>query len=530
MKKFIPFIAIFGLIFCQVAQADVGTSRAYDYFNLTGGLNDTADPVTLSPNEAADLQNVIFSNAGGIERRGGFSRINSSAIGSTAVGTGLTFYRQSDADRFLVSLVSSGVTDKLYKMDYGAGTTGPDGTWDDVSSSLSLSFSDNELGDFAPFQDTLYIAYGDGTRSLLKYTGSGDATELTSLPDAAMVEAHKRILWVAGRSDARSQLNFSNLDVPETFTATDSIAVETNDNQVITGIKSALDCLYVFKTESIWRVCGSDRDNFNLEQMVRGVGASGNQTIALINNQFVFLTNQGNIVVYDGGITIQLLSSKIQGTLSTLNLERLPQAVGLAFDDGTGDEDYYLCLSRQGEGTNQLMLVYDTLFKAWTKFTGIACNALTVYETGTRQRALAFFDYAGRANLYPDTEADAGATIASFYRSGHLRLDVPQQKTFQQIQAIFQQRENERVTLNYYIDFGTTTSGYSISLAGTGAIWDTAVWDTAVYADVATIISRNPIGHTGDFIQWDITDTDDHGWRMRGVRLWAEPTGRLGGE
>lgn len=521
-----------GLSLClPSAQAVELPWTAVEFFNLTGGLNDGADPTAIAPNEASDLQNVVLNTSGGIEKRSGFSNINGTVLGATATLTGLTFYRQSDGDRFLVGLVSNGATDTIQKMDY-AGSSGPDGTWDNVTGSLSLAFADDELADFVTAEDILYAAYGDGTRSLLKWTGTGNASELTSLPDATMAEFHKRILWLAGRSDARSRVDFSNLDEPETFTSTDFLLVETDDGQNITGLKSALDCLYVFKTESIWRICGADRDNLYLEQMVRGIGAAGNQSIALINNQFLFMTSQGDVALYDGGLTVQILSAKIEGTLSGMNMDRFDDAVGLAFDDGTGDEDYYLALSASGSSTNNRLLVFDTRWKAWTKFTGLAVNAMTSYEIGTSQRAIAFADYLGQANRYPTTDADDGAAIDAYYQSGHLQLGVPQLKVFRDTQVILRQEGTTyNVTFEYRIDFEGAGTSTSLSLAGTGALWDTAVWDAASYADIATSTRRIEVNKEGDFFLWRIANANaSQPFLLRGVRVWVEPTGRISGD
>ena len=512
-----------------MASAQMGSWRAYEFFQLVGGINDTSDPTSIAPNEASDLQNVTLSTSGGIEKRAGFARINASAACGGGAFTGLFQYKQADGDRFLLGLCTN---DTVVKMDYGAGTAGPDGTWDNITGSLSFAIGQDDLSDFATVQDVAVIEDGLRTTDPYTYNGSGDASTLSNAPNASMVEFHNRILWVAGRSDARSRVDFSNLDDYTLWTATDFILVETDDGQQITGLRSGLDCLYVFKTESIHRICGRDRDNLQLEQMVRGIGAASNNSIALINNQFIFLTNLGDIAVYDGGINVKILSSKIEGTLSNdnLNLNRLQYASAVAFDDGTGDQDYYLSLSLAGSGTHNLLLIYDTFHSAWTKFSGLNANAIADYEIGTQQKAIMFGDYAGFANRYPSGTSDAGAAITAFYQSGHLRLDIPTMKTFREFQLILRQEGQQNVIFERRIDFagaGTTTT---ISLAGTGALWDTAIWDADAYADIATAITRVPVNFDGDFILWRVSDTSTNNpFLLRGVRLWAEPTGRLGG-
>ena len=537
MKRWIKLGLISGLLaLClttPVVAQQMGNWRAFEFFNLTGGLNNTNDPTAIAINEASDLQNIVLTNSGGIEKRQGFTSINSSAACGSTAFTGNFMYRQADGDRFLMGLC---VNDTILKMDYGGGTSGPDGTWDDITGSLSFAIGQDNLADFATVQDVVIIEDGLSTTPPFVWTGSGNATSLqdddADAPNASMVEFHKRILWLAGESGAESEVTFSNLDAYQSWTTTDTILVETDDNQIITGLKSALDCLYVFKTESVWRICGADRDNLTLEQMVSGIGAASNSAIELINNRFVFLSDQGNVIVYDGGITVQVLSRKIETTLSsdTINMARLKFARSASFDDGTGDQDFYLSLSLAGSGTHNLILLYDTALQAWTKFSGINANTLATYELGTQERAIIFGNYSGTASRYPVGDNDNGSAIEAFYQSGHLRFDIPTQKTFRDIQLILRQQGNYDITFEFRIDFEGTGTTRTISLSGSGALWDTAIFDADAYADIATQIALEPVDRDGDFILWRIENNNaDEPFLLRGLRLWAEPVGRLGG-
>ena len=505
------------------------TWQAIEFFNLTGGLNDSADPTVLSLQEASDLQNVVLTTFGGVARRDGFAAINSAVLSAASTATGISFYKQEDGTRFLVATWSTGATDTIQKMDYGAGTTGPDGTWDDVSGSLSLSWADDVFSDFATGRNALVIE--DGVTTTAPYVLSGAAGTTFSLagspPNASMVEYHKRILWLAGNSAIPSRVSFSNLDTIDTWTSTDTIDIETGDGQTITALKSALDCLYVFKQFSIFRICGSNRDDFTVEQMVKGIGTPNNQAVTIINNQFVFMTSQGDVAVYDGGVTVQIISSKIETTLTGLNLNRLNRTVTAAFDEGTGDEDFYACVSTSGNSTHNRLLQYDTLHKAWLKHVGINCNSLAVYEIGTQQLALAFSDYAGRVHRYPTGSSDNGASISAAYLTGHLSFGIPQQKTFRRLQPVFvQQTGNTNLTVEYRVDFATTGTSTTVSQAGSGATWDGSIYDTASWADLSTTIANIDIHQTGNFLAWRIANTSEP-FLVRGVRLWYEPTGRV---
>ena len=162
------------------------TWRAYDFFNLVGGLNDAFDPTAIAPNEASTLQNVVFTTGGTISKRSGFNRINTAVACGSGASIGLFMYKQADGDRFLLSVCPT--NDTILKMDYGAGVAGPDGTWDAITGSLSFNVGNDHQADYATAQDTLVIEDGLTTTAPYKWSGSGNAEALGgSPPNASMV-------------------------------------------------------------------------------------------------------------------------------------------------------------------------------------------------------------------------------------------------------------------------------------------------------------------------------------------------------
>lgn len=509
--------------------------RAFEFFNLSGGLNDGFDPTSIADNEASDLQNVVFTTGGAIKKRQGFANINSSAEpSSSGVTTGGTMYRQSSGTRMLMRLVNDSTGDKIEKMDYGAGTAGPDGTWDDITGATAISVGNDNQGDFAQAFDTLVIEDGVNTTAPFKYTGTGNAAALGgSPPSATMVEYHRNHLWSAGDSSNRSRVSFSNICTTassciETYTATDLFELDTNDGQVVTGLRSGLDCLYVWKTNSIFRICGTSRDNFTQEQMVTDIGTLSNSSIAVINNQFLFKTHLGDYAIYDGGINVKIISTKIEGTLGALNMNRIDAVRATAFDDGTGDQDYYACETNSGASTHNLVLVYDTFHEAWTKFSGINCNALWSYEVGTFQTAIAFGNYSGFVSRYPSTNADAGSAINAYWQSGQWRVpEIPARKVFRVSQLYVEQSGNYNLTFTHRLDFEGTGTSTNVNLAGSGALWDSAVYDSSAYADLTTTIGRIEINEGDYFFQWRVANANaSEPFTVKGLRVYVEGTGR----
>lgn len=534
MKRWLVVLAVLlGLTITVQAQTAFPWT-AFEFFQLNGGLNNGYDPTAIATNEASDLQNVVFTTGGAIRKRQGFGHINASAAPSaSAITTGGAFYKLSDGTRYLVRLVAD-TADYIQKMDYGAGTAGPDGTWDDITGATAISVSQDHQGDFAQAFDTLIIEDGVGTTPPYKWTGTGNAAALGGSPDnATMVEYHRNHLWSAGEAANPSRVNFSNICTTsssclETYTTTDFFELDTNDGQTVTGIKSGLDCLYVWKTASIFRICGTSRDSFTQEQMVRDIGTQSNASIVVINNQFIFKTQYGDYARYDGGVNVEIISAKIEGTLNALNLDRLNTTRATNFDDSTGDQDYYACESDSGATTHNLVLVYDTLHRAWTKFSGINCNTIWSYEVGTLERAIAFGDYSGFVNRYPSTEADAGSAITAYWRSGQWRVpEMPLRKVFRKALLFVEQSGNYTLTFNHRLDFDGAGTNTTVSLAGSGALWDSAIWDDALYADSTTTVEAIDINQGDYFFQWSVANSNaSEPFLIKGLRVFVEQTGR----
>lgn len=499
------------------------------FLNNTGGLNDGANPTAIQDNESPDLQNVIFTVGGEITTRSGFSNINSSAISGSAVFTGLAFYKLSDGTRYLVSNVSDGGTDSYYKMDYGAGTTGLDGTWDDITGSLSLSFSSDNHADYATALDVLVIEDGVNTTAPDKWTGSGNATDLANAPNAKFVEYHKNHLFTGGNNTNPSQIAFSSICTTsstclESWTATDVFNVETNDGQSVQGIKSGLDALYIWKEKSIWRLSGTNRDNFRLEQMVTDVGTCSNDSIEVINNKFLFFTCQGDVAVYDGGLNVQFISTNISGSIDGLNEDRFDESIAVAFD-----EDYYLSTSAAGAGTHNRIFMYNTQYQAWTKFVGINANAMTVYETGSLEQELAFGNYTGTTNTYPDGTNDDSTAISYNYCTKQYSFpSFPQQKTWRVLETFVKQEGDYSINVDKRVNFAASGSSETIDLSGSGALFDTALYDDALYGDLNTAINRIEVNKSGRFFQACYSNSDiDEPSTIVGFAFWIEPDQRI---
>lgn len=474
--------------------------QLYEIDRLDGGLNDSFNEITLGTNEASDLQNIIFPRAinGAIASRPGYTNINSTAVSGTPTCTGTFFFKLTSGTRYLVSLWSD---DKIRKMDYGG--SGADGTWDDITGALSFNVGADDHPDFAVAENSVVIEDGLTGTAPYRWTGTGDAATLTAdadLPNSSMVEYHQRHLFLAGNDSNPSRLYVSNLDDITAWTSTDFLRIETDSGDgIIRALKTGLDGLYVWKDSSIWRLSGTNRDDFILERMVQGIGTLSNQSVTIINsptdNQqiFVFVTQHGDVAVYDGGVNVTIISHKIKNSFpNSIAFDRIDEVVATSYEFM-----YVVSVSTSGNSTHNRLYLFDFLHKAWTRFVGMNANAIETFENASGRPLLMFGDYGGIVSQWDvndtSTYNDPSSTVInSFYTTGWLPFSESGLEKDVRALRVFVNQEGSSRNLDVEVrkDFEDTGATDQISLEGSGATWDSAVWDTSTYADLTVTIGR----------------------------------------
>ena len=474
--------------------------QLYEYDKLTGGLNDSFDAISIDPSEASDLQNIIFPRTinGAIASRPGYTRLNATALSGTPGFTGNFFFKLVSGTRYLVAITTD---DKIWKMDYTG--DGPDGTWDDITGSLSFNVGQDNHGDFAVAQDSVVIEDELGNTAPYRWTGTGDATALTSdaqVPNSKYIEYHVRHLFLAGDDSNPSRLYFSGLDDITDYTSTDFIRVETDSGDgIIRGLKTGLDGLYIWKDSSIWRLSGTNRDDFILERMVQGIGTLSDASIAIVNdprsNQqiFVFVTQNGDVAAYDGGVNVTILSHKIKNSFpNSLAFGRVDEIRSTAYEFM-----YMASVSTSGNSTHNRIYVFDFIHNAWTRLSGMNANTIGTFENSNGESLLMFGDYAGFSNQWDlndtSTYNDPSSTaIDSYYVTGWFPFkDAGLEKNLRVVKVWANQEGTGRLLdVQVRKDFEGTGKNTSVSLASSGDTWDSGLYDTATYADLNVTLSR----------------------------------------
>lgn len=521
----------------------------YSYFQNWGGLNDNLSSTEISDNEASDIQNVVFDTGGALVKRYGYIAIPNSpkskvVSGSSISITGLIFYQQNDEDRYIVGTAYADGAAKGFQKTYEIGGGIPNTGWTEITGSgifPSTGYAVDNLADFAVAENVVVITLDSAVQvKPIKWTGAGNVSALTvdtDCPAVTLVEYHLNHLFLSGNDTYPSRVYFSAIDDITNYTSTDFFDVQTADGTRVRGLISAFNSLYIFKDYSIWRLSGTNRDDYILEKVVDGIGTLSSQSIMVVNNLMYFTTAQNDIAAYDGGYNIAFPSQKIRNTISELNFTRASNALGIAFSTyRNNDYDYYGSVSTVGSGTNNKILFFDTFHKAWSKFSGINVNAWCVGRNGVGKNILIFGDYSGYVYSYPSTSYydgdEVSGAITSFYQTKWFKYpEICLGDKYWRLLKTYVLSENSNIYLNVNCmsDYEFEGKAVNISLgSSTTSLWDVMVWDEDVWGGQTMIINRSEINKGKNMFQIKYSNNNlSEGFTIFGFETFIEPTIRI---
>lgn len=279
--------------------------------DFTGGLNTRFSPILLQENESPSLQNVVLDQNGGISRRDGQSKVNSTALGGGASGVNAVYqFERSGGAKYCISFSS---TTGYYSTDGCANNT----------VFVSTLTRNNDVN-CASYGDKHYCVNN-------QYNSSFDGTNhvtVTQMPsDVNYIRLYRNRCFVAGKDTNPSRLYWSNLGTCDTWTtSTDYVDVDAEDGDIITGIGQDLfDRLVIYKKFSTYllQFDNVNPSNRRLVNVSRTTGAKDQRSIANFVNRQFFLSvgpNGGQPGVYStDGILIQEDSVKLRGSIDQLS-------------------------------------------------------------------------------------------------------------------------------------------------------------------------------------------------------------------
>jgi len=276
-------------------------TRVLRHFFGGGWATDFGPSVDVAPDQSGkvvipflvDAEDCLFELDGGPHKMGGASKVNSSALESGAVVTGLfDYWRHGTAGSPSRRRIVHCGTKALADNDDG-----------DFATTIGSGLESGRVPSYFTFDDLL-IFTSDSTSDVPRSWDQSTAQNLAgSPPNFAFGCAHKNRAWAAGVVSAPSRLYYSANTDPEDWTGSGSgsIDIDPNDGDIITGLVSHKDELWVHKGPnkgSIHRITGSSptgSDAFARKPFVSGLGACWHNAIFRFGDDIGFVSQFGSV-------------------------------------------------------------------------------------------------------------------------------------------------------------------------------------------------------------------------------------------
>ena len=240
-----------------------------------------------------------------------------------------------------------------------------------VDTASSPTFTAGARMGYIVYDDELW--FGNAVEALYKWDGT-TFTAYGSAPKGNIMEIFEDRLYVAGVIAEPLTVYYSNVGVPQTFTASDVLNPIGTDP--VTSLVNYYGTMLIFKEDSIWK------QTFIYDQVVSlfvpklevqsgNYGACSRKATTWVENDIWFFTGREvrSIGFQDQqigilGINSSVISENIKETLKTLLISNY-DAVTVFYHD----RRFYLSIALDGT-TNDTTFVCHTLHKNnWTKYT-----------------------------------------------------------------------------------------------------------------------------------------------------------------
>lgn len=398
--------------------------QIFQFARNTKGLNTRDTLAGMSPQSSSGLLNVNFNNTGGVEKRSGYTKINNNALPESNC-VGLINFKLGDG-----SLDAVGVfDDKIRKMD------SYDGTWDDITGSVSLTSSPTNYASFTIGQDTLIVTNDSDVP--WKYTQTGTAANLSisQFTKAKLVAYFKNRPVFMGTTEGGSykpnRIRWANKDTLETYSTADfTDEAETADGSKIIGYGFLFDDLYIFKdsfSNGIKKMyyTGNSIAPFGLTN-IGEIGAISGRSIVYVDIQGVasglmYWGVDNKIRIFDGNRSVSL-SDHIQPTLDSLSKGRLKHIKAVNYPLLN---QVWFSVSSGPSSTHDTIVIYDYLNNAFLIHDNIRANEMAILNNTDGKQFLVTGNYGGLTYQQNTGKHDDNEDFNSYYKTAWLDMGQP---------------------------------------------------------------------------------------------------------
>jgi hypothetical protein len=387
------------------------------------GLDDTSSAITVKDGRAADIQNIVLDITGSAKKRYGdsyHSLLDTLALTDDfGAVTGLHEIYKADGSRIKISTCGT----NLFAIDSAGVKT-------DIASGLTVTATADK-----DYQWSFITAldYDIGTNNVdppIKTTGSTVSPFTTVLNTSDLSNAltkAKCIIWwknylilgntVEATVNHPTRVRWSNVGTIETWSDDDYLDIAPIGGQQIEGFATLYDNLYIFLTDSIYKVSLVGGDELLLVTKVsEGIGCIAKnsiQNIQLGNSEGLIFLSRDKTINFCDGVKVTDISTNISNTLDDIVSTRLPYAVSI---NDQANLHYYLAVTSGSGSTNNLLLDFHYGIGEWSKHTGINANAFCVANDANAIPQVYFGNYG--AFVYQMIDEDLNNDVVESGKSG----------------------------------------------------------------------------------------------------------------
>jgi hypothetical protein len=441
-----------------------GRMRSFSINDFSGGWNPRDAWSQVGDNESPDCLNVTLDERGGIVKRLGLLKYNSTQLGTDAFEN--LFYWQTQ--QYLIA--QQGTT--LY---YSTG----DGVW----TTTTRVFSTSARVGMCDFQGRLCVVHPvDGVWVSTNGTTWTQTTGGTNNMEAVRgncIAAWQNKLWVGGDPNNKPRVWFSAAGDATTWTiATAWVDIRDKDDAIVTaiGAGSGMDSegrpgLLVFKDESHYRINNSSTGAYTTVDTQ--YGASGPLAIASTLGITCAISKRGIVAVNASGGEAVLVSDKLT-PLFNPNQIAFAQAANMCA--GVYRDRLVFSLARAGSTTNNLTLEYSPQV-GWIVPHGFGASAFAMYRKND-EKLYSAGPTSGYAFETFKGGDDNGTAITARYQTRWFEPGRGNACRFRRMIV------NGRGEFSLYVkrDY---TSGQGelneVAIVGDAFVWGTGIWGTGIW-------------------------------------------------
>ena len=345
---------------------------------------------------------------------------------------------------------------------------------------------------------------------LYTYTGIGDVSLVSAAPINKFIVIWRNYVFAAGIRGLPNIIRYSDLSDYTTWTAANTLNVNTNDGDVITGMRILKGKLYIFKRYSIHRISylGSN-PTFQVDQIL-GIGCPAHYTIKEVElggdtgTVLIFLTTDKKLAIFDG-YNVQIINDSL--TEETNDLFGASDDQPLSFADmnlvyadlfhavvKTDTSEYILYCVLGSDTSINYAFVFDYKTGGIYPYDG-QIFASSCYPISTNKSKILYCaGYSGYMWQQESGDSDDGSAISAYWVSGKIKPSLVSMLTKALLLGLNLKEVSSASTLNldfqFRIDWNvswTTTEVFAYNRADAYTFGKTALFDIGTIENMLQI-------------------------------------------